>query len=85
MGSGENWWAITSLPTSHCTSGSAKKQRPVPSFLIFDQPSQAHYPPERDAEGSINALKDEDKAAVLQLFKLISTAAQELAPAYRSL
>jgi len=48
--------------------------------LIFDQPSQAHYPPERDAEGSIDELGDEDKTAVLDLFQLISVAAAELSP-----
>ncbi len=80
MGSGENWVGYHVLAHLGLHKWFRQKQRPVPSFLIFDQPSQAHYPPERDAEGSINALKDEDKTAVLQLFKLISTAAQELAP-----
>jgi hypothetical protein len=80
MGSGENWVGYHVLAHLALHKWFRQKQRPVPSFLIFDQPSQAHYPPERDAEGSINALKDEDKTAVLQLFKLISTAAQELAP-----
>jgi hypothetical protein len=58
-----------------------QKGRPVPGFLIFDQPSQAHYPPERDANGSIDGLSDEDQTAVLQLFKVLSDAAKELAPA----
>src|SRR6266567_7898708 len=57
-----------------------QKNRLVPGFVIFDQPSQAHYPPERDAEGSLDVLGDEDQTAVLQLFKLISDAAAELAP-----
>jgi hypothetical protein len=80
MGSGENWVGYHVLAHLALHKWFRQKRRPVPSFLIFDQPSQAHYPPERDAEGSINALKDEDKTAVLQLFKLISTAALELAP-----
>jgi Protein of unknown function (DUF3732) len=48
--------------------------------MIFDQPSQAHYPPEHDAEGSLDVLADEDQTAVLQLFKLIADVAAELAP-----
>jgi hypothetical protein len=80
MGSGENWVGYHVLAHLALHKWFRQKRRPVPSFLIFDQPSQAHYPPERDAEGSINALKDEDKTAVLQLFKLISMAAEELAP-----
>jgi hypothetical protein len=80
MGSGENWVGYHILAHLALHKWFRQKRRPVPSFLIFDQPSQAHYPPERDAEGSINVLKDEDKTAVLQLFKLISNAAAELAP-----
>jgi hypothetical protein len=38
---------------------------------MFDQPSQAHYPPERDQEGKIDSLEDEDQAAVHQLFALL--------------
>jgi hypothetical protein len=80
MGSGENWVGYHVLAHLALHKWFRQKRRPVPGFLIFDQPSQAHYPPERDDEGSINALKDEDKTAVLQLFKLISMAAAELAP-----
>lgn len=80
MGSGENWVGYHVLAHLGLHKWFRQKGRPVPSFLIFDQPSQAHYPPERDAEGSINDLNDEDKTAVLQLFRLISKAASELAP-----
>jgi hypothetical protein len=80
MGSGENWVGYHVLAHLALHKWFRQKGRPVPSFLIFDQPSQAHYPPERDAEGSISVLGDEDKTAVMQLFKLISVAAQELAP-----
>lgn len=38
---------------------------------MLDQPSQAHYPPERDENGKIDGLADEDQAAVRQLFKLL--------------
>jgi uncharacterized protein DUF3732 len=51
----------------------------VPAFIVFDQPSQAHYPAERDAEGSIDVLNDEDQKAVHQLFKLMFDVAVELA------
>jgi prevent-host-death family protein len=48
------------------------RRRPVPAFLMFDQPSQAHYPPERDENGRVDGLTDEDQAAVQRLFKLLS-------------
>ena len=80
MGSGENWVGYHVLAHLALHKWFRQKRRPVPGFLIFDQPSQAHYPPERDAEGSLDVLADEDQTAVLQLFKLIADAAAELAP-----
>lgn len=80
MGSGENWVGYHVLAHLALHKWFRQKNRPVPGFIIFDQPSQAHYPPERDAEGSLDLLSNEDQTAVLQLFKLISDAAAELAP-----
>jgi len=80
MGSGENWVGYHVLAHLALHKWFRQKNRPVPGFIIFDQPSQAHYPPERDAEGSLDVLGDEDQTAVLQLFKLIADAAAELAP-----
>ena len=47
---------------------------------MLDQPSQAHYPPERDEGGRIDELPDEDQAAVCQLFTLLHHYCGELAP-----
>jgi hypothetical protein len=80
MGSGENWVGYHVLAHLALHKWFRQKGRPVPGFLIFDQPSQAHYPPERDADGSIDGLSDEDQTAVLQLFKVLSDAAKELTP-----
>jgi hypothetical protein len=57
-----------------------QKDRPVPAFIIFDQPSQAHYPAEQDSEGSLDVLGDSDRTAVLRLFELMAKVAKELAP-----
>jgi hypothetical protein len=80
MGSGENWVGYHVLAHLGLHKWFRQKNRPVPGFIIFDQPSQAHYPPEKDAEGSLDVLGDEDQTAVLQLFRLISSAAAELSP-----
>jgi hypothetical protein len=80
MGSGENWVGYHVLAHLALHKWFRLKKRPVPGFLIFDQPSQAHYPPERDVEGAIDGLKDEDQQAVLKLFSLIAKVATELAP-----
>lgn len=80
MGSGENWVGYHVLAHLALHKWFRQKRRPVPGFLILDQPSQAHYPPERDVDGSLDVLANEDQTAVLQLFKLIADAAAELAP-----
>jgi len=80
MGSGENWVGYHILAHLALHRWFRQKKRPVPGFLILDQPSQAHYPPEKDNEGSIDSLKNEDQNAVNRLFSLISHAAQTLTP-----
>ena len=80
MGSGENWVGYHILAHIALHKWFRMKERPVPGFLILDQPSQAYYPPEQDSEGSIDGLADEDQTAVQRLFQLISNAAIELGP-----
>ncbi len=80
MGSGENWVGYHVLAHLGLHKWFRQKQRPVPGILVLDQPSQAHYPPEKDAEGSLDVLADEDQEAVQKLFRLIATAAAELSP-----
>lgn len=80
MGSGENWVGYHVLAHLSLHKWFRQKKRPVPGFLILDQPSQAHYPPDQDAEGSLDVLSNEDKAAVEQLFSMIERAAKELTP-----
>lgn len=80
MGSAENWVGYHVLAHLALHKWFRLKNRPVPGFIMFDQPSQAHYPPDRDADGSLDVLADEDQTAVFRLFKLIADAAAELAP-----
>lgn len=80
MGSGENWVGYHVLAHLALHKWFRQKNRPVPAFLVLDQPSQAHYPSERDQDGSVDGLKDEDREAVEKLFKLIADATAELAP-----
>ena len=71
MGSGENWVGYHVAAHLSLQRLFRRRKRPVPSFLMLDQPSQAHYPPERDQDGKIDGLGDEDQAAVHQLFALL--------------
>lgn len=74
MGSGENWVGYHILTHLALHWWFKLKNRPVPAFIFFDQPSQAHYPPERDQDGKLDPLRDEDRTAVLSLFKLLNSA-----------
>ncbi len=78
MGSGENWVGYHILTYLALHWWFRKRQRPVPATLIFDQPSQAHYPAERDQEGSLDPLDDKDRHAVQTLFELMHRACKEI-------
>jgi hypothetical protein len=83
MGSGENWVGYHVLAHLALHRWFRQRQRPVPAFLFFDQPSQAHYPPEQDRDGDVAVLPDEDRRAVYKLFKLISDVGRELSPGFQ--
>jgi hypothetical protein len=79
MGSGENWVGYHVLTYLALHWWFRKRGRPVPGVLIFDQPSQAHYPAERDQEGRLDPLDDKDRRAVQALFELMHRACSEIA------
>ena len=80
MGSGENWVGYHVAVHLSLHTLFHRRGRPVPGLLMLDQPSQAHYPPERDKGGRIDELPDEDQVAVHQLFRLLHRYGGELAP-----
>ncbi len=75
MGSGENWvgYHLVALMALHAHF--AGSGRPVPRFLMLDQPSQAHYP-EDQATGVDTP--DEDRQAVRDAYRFLVTAVGEL-------
>lgn len=83
MGSGANWVAYHLLIHFALHKHFVKADRPVPRFLILDQPSQIYFPPEKDPNqtGVIEASSDE--RAVNQMFDFIISATQELAPHFQ--
>ena len=80
MGSGENWVGYHVAAHLSLHKLFYRRRRPVPGLLMLDQPSQAHYPPDRDEGGRIDELPDADKAAVRQLFELLYQYCDDLAP-----
>jgi hypothetical protein len=55
-----------------------RQNRPVPRFLMLDQPTQAYYPSEVTQRTGI-AATDADREAVLRIFQLILNVVTELA------
>lgn len=79
MGSAENWVGYHLVAHLALHDWFVKKRRPVPRFLFLDQPSQVYFPAERDvAEGSLDVVSDEDRGAVIRMFKLIFTAVEDM-------
>jgi hypothetical protein len=58
IGSGENWVGYHIAAHLALHKLFRNRERPVPAFLMLDQPSQAHYPPEQDQNGRTDALPD---------------------------
>ena len=80
IGSGENWVGYHVAAHLALHSLFRRRKRPVPAFLMLDQPSQAHYPPEQDNGGRTAGLPDEDQAAVHLLFDVIAQYCHALKP-----
>ena len=85
MGSGKNWLGYNLALHFALHKHFVEQQRPVPHFLLLDQPSQVYYPQERDdeLEGEIATLEDEDRAAVRTLFRFMIEQLEALAPNFQ--
>lgn len=70
IGSGENWVGYHVAAHLALHKQFRARNRPVPAFLMLDQPSQAHYPPDKDV-GEISGKDDEDQLAISRLFRLL--------------
>jgi hypothetical protein len=59
-----------------------RQGRPVPRFLMLDQPTQAYYPSEVTQQTGV-AGTDADREAVLRIFTLIHRVVTELSPEFQ--
>jgi Protein of unknown function (DUF3732) len=85
MGSGENWLGCHLISHLALHKYLIQKNRPVPAFLILDQPTQVYFPPEKDEtlEGNVEELNDEDRKAVKMMFDLLFKVCKELYPDFQ--
>jgi hypothetical protein len=80
MGSGENWVGYHLIAHLALHQWFVERVRPVPRFLFLDQPSQVYFPAEKDIDGSMSLVSEDDRVAVSRMFKLIFNAVKEVSP-----
>lgn len=85
MGSGENWLGCHLISHLALHKYFIQKNRPIPSFLILDQPTQVYFPTEKYniMEGDPDELTDEDRQAVMKMFSLLFNVCNELYPSFQ--
>lgn len=86
-GGGENHLAyhLSALLALHLFA--ARNNRPIPQFLLIDQPTQVYFPSEKvyqEADGSVQRTEaDADLAAVRRLFELLLKFTQRDVPGFQ--
>jgi hypothetical protein len=79
VGSAENWIGAHLVAHLALHRFFARHDRPVPRFLILDQPTQAWYPSEVEEWDGV-PIEDSDREAVRAVFQLLLEVVAELAP-----
>lgn len=82
IGSAKNWVGYHLATHFALHRYFARQARPVPRFLMLDQPTQAHYPAEHDNSAGLPE-EDADRRAVRAMFELMRDVVQELAPDFQ--
>jgi hypothetical protein len=80
IGSGENGVGFHLIAHLALHQWFVQRARPVPHFVFFDQPSQVYFPADKDVDGSMGLVPDEDRQRVRQMFQLIFRAVEEVSP-----
>ncbi|NKW46033.1 DUF3732 domain-containing protein [Rhodococcus hoagii] len=79
IGSAKNWVGYHLATHLALHRYFTRQERPVPRFLMLDQPTQAHYPSEKDNESGLPP-EDADRLAVRRMFELMRDVVAELSP-----
>ncbi len=79
IGSAENWVGYHLISHLALHRYFINENRPVPHFLMLDQPTQAYYPSDVEQEVGVPA-SDDDRQAVQRLYELMRDVAHDLAP-----
>lgn len=71
MGSGANWVSYHLLIHFALHQHFIQTNRPIPHFLIIDQPTQVYFPPEKDINNDGIIQENSDEIAVKKMFDFI--------------
>ena len=83
MGSGENWVGYHLIGHLALHEWFTERKRPVPRFLFLDQPSQVYFPPEKDVDGSMGSVGEDDRLAVSRMFRFVFDVVEKLSPGFQ--
>jgi hypothetical protein len=83
MGSGENWVGYHLIGHLALHGWFTEHDRPVPRILFLDQPSQVYFPAEKDVDGSLDSIDNEDRIALRRMFELVFEVVAKLAPRFQ--
>jgi hypothetical protein len=78
IGSGMNWVGYHLTAYLALQTFFIKETRPVPSFLLLDQPSQAFFPRDQEAGGDFGELDDTDRENTKKLYELTHQVVEQL-------
>lgn len=78
IGSGMNWVGYHLTAYLALQDFFIRHHRPVPSFLVLDQPSQAFFPRDRASGGDMEELSDTDRENTRKLYRLMFDVVQQL-------
>ncbi|GHU09084.1 hypothetical protein AGMMS50225_09030 [Betaproteobacteria bacterium] len=80
IGSGENGVGFHIIAHLALHQWFVQRSRPVPHFIFFDQPSQVYFPADKDVDGSMGIVSDDDRLRVRKMFRLIFDAVEAVTP-----
>lgn len=78
IGSGMNWVGYHLTAYLALQRFFIEQHRPVPAFLVLDQPSQAFFPRDRDTGGDLDELTDTDRENTRRLYELTFQVVEQL-------
>ncbi|WP_232547473.1 DUF3732 domain-containing protein [Propioniciclava soli] len=78
IGSGMSWVGYHLTAYLALQGFFIEADRPVPRFIVLDQPSQAFFPRDRQRGGDLTELSDADRDNTLKLYKLMFDAVARL-------